>query len=206
MKKLILASSSKTRLSILKTLGFNVDLVLPSNINEDPKKKEKPGELSERLAREKAEYIFRKLRDKNEHHNCVIIGADTVVAKGVRIADKANNAEELAQNMMLLSGSNHVVYSGVSIINVLSDDIQKCDVFSKLIKTRVKFKSLSELDIKHAIKSADGIGYAGGYSVVGIASSFIIGISGSVSCIQGLPAYQVRNALISMGVKTNFDD
>ncbi len=189
--KLILASKSERRIQILNDLGVIPDVVLPANINETIKKGEKPRSLAIRLANEKAAHIY-QLR-KNNIKDSLILSADTVVAVGTRVIEKPTSALEAYKAIKLLSGRNHKVYTCVCIIDA------EGNYYKKLAETRVKFKNLSEEEIKYYIKTNDWVDKAGGYAIQGKAQSFIIKISGSYSSVVGLPAYETIHLLKGLG-------
>ncbi|MDB4225509.1 Maf family nucleotide pyrophosphatase [Hyphomicrobiales bacterium] len=189
--KLILASKSERRIQILGDLGIVPDIVLPANIDETINKGETPSSLSVRLANEKATHIY-QLR-KNNMEDSLILSADTVIAVGRRVIEKPSSASEAYKAIKLLSGKNHKVYTCVCIINA------KGNYYKKLVETRVKFKHLSEEEIKYYIKTNDWVDKAGGYAIQGKAQSFIIKISGSYSSVVGLPAYETIHLLRGLG-------
>ena len=84
---LILASASKARLELLESVGVSPDKILNTNIDETPKKSEKPLDYVSRIALEKNKAVKKK---KSE----IVLTADTVVALGRRIIQKPNNKEE----------------------------------------------------------------------------------------------------------------
>ncbi|MBL0725965.1 MAG: septum formation protein Maf [Alphaproteobacteria bacterium] len=196
--KFILASASRSRKALLKEIGFVPNICMSTDINETPKKKEKPRLLAIRLAKEKSLAAMEKIKDKSD---IVVLSADTVVAVGSRIIDKALNNEDIYKNMKMLSGRNHRVFSGFNIVQTNKDgDIIR--TIAKVVTTRVKFKSLSDIDIRDLIASNTGIGVAGGYTINNFGASFAISIIGSHTNIMGLPLYQVRNSLLTIGLKS----
>ena len=60
MYQFILASSSPRRVSLLKSIGYTPDKIVPANIDETPKEKELPAKLAERLAVEKASKVHKQ--------------------------------------------------------------------------------------------------------------------------------------------------
>src|ERR1035438_9636548 len=62
---LVLASASPRRLELLAQAGFSFE-VHPAHIPEDPYPNEDPISYVTRLAREKAQYVFRQLTQKPE--------------------------------------------------------------------------------------------------------------------------------------------
>ena len=206
--KFILASNSKSRKELLSKIGFYPDIFMPMDINETPKKKEKPRLLALRLAIEKAEAALKKNKEENADGSSVesvILGGDTVISVGNRIIDKALDKEQVIKNMKMLSGRNHMAYSAFCVLKIDKDG----SIMQKIHKvgiTRVKFKHLSQLDIDNLVASGTGIGVAGGYTVDGIGSSFIISSTGSSHTnIMGIPSYLARNALMSVGLKSSFN-
>jgi len=191
---LILASASPERLALLRNVGFIPDFVYPMDINETPVRNEKPRCLALRLASEKCMYCYKKYKPLNS----IILSGDTVVARGMIVVDKALDDEDVRSNMRILSGKNHRVYSGFSIIQTDSNgQITRC--ISSVEETRVKFKSLTTDDIEGLVRSGEGIGKAGGYAILGFGASFVIKIIGQVSTVIAMPLYHVRNTLLSCG-------
>lgn len=109
-QKLILASASPRRLSLLEQAGITPDHIIPADIDETPVKDELPRELAARLSREKARAIAKS------HPDSFVLAADTVVAAGRRILEKAGSEEEERRFLELLSGRRHKVITGMTVI------------------------------------------------------------------------------------------
>jgi septum formation protein len=186
--RFILASASPRRQSLLAQIHITPDAILPANIDEDPIPGERPGPHANRLASEKCEVIASREKD------AVILAADTVVGVGRRILPKAETEEQARYCLKLLSGRAHHVFTGISIYS--PDKGQQ----SRVVETRLKFKVLSEKDIKYYVDSGEWHGKAGGYGIQGYAESFIQSLSGSYSNVVGLPLTETRHALIHHGV------
>ncbi len=191
--KLILASGSPRRLALLKQIGVKPDHLLPTEINENPKKSELPKDLAQRLAQEKAISAYKKIKSNQEFTGGIILAADTVVAVGRRILPKAETKEIARDCLNLLSGRNHRVYTGVHLISSLGKSV------SRLVETRVHFSQLSELEIRNYIASGECLGKAGGYAIQGLASRFVTKLIGSYSNVVGLPLYETANLLDGIG-------
>ncbi|MEQ8701918.1 MAG: Maf family protein, partial [Bauldia litoralis] len=108
--KLVLASGSPRRLQLLNQIGVEPDRLMPTSIDEAPKRHELPRNLAKRLAREKAEAALAMLKDEAELANALVLTADTVVGVGRRCLPKAERIEEAATCLRLLSGRSHRVY------------------------------------------------------------------------------------------------
>ncbi len=196
--KLVLASGSPRRLSLLNQAGIEPDSLRPADIDEMPRKGELPRALANRLARDKAEAALAAVRLDDELRGAFILAADTVVAVGRRILPKAELLDEAAQCLRLLSGRNHRVYSAICLVT------PKEAYRQRLIETRVRFKRLSGEDIEAYLASGEWRGKAGGYAAQGIAGSFIVKIVGSYTAVVGLPLYETLALLSGEGYPIHF--
>ena len=196
--KLVLASGSPRRVTLVNQAGIEPDALRPTNIDETPKRGELPRACANRLARAKAEAALELVRDDEELNGSYVLAADTVVAVGRRILPKAELLDEAAQCLRLLSGRNHRVHTGVCLVTPNEAYRQR------LVETRVRFKRLSEDDIEAYLASGEWRGRAGGYAAQGIAGSFIVKIIGSYSNVVGLPLYEVTTLLSGEGYPVRF--
>jgi len=191
--KLILASGSPRRLSLINQVGITPDHLLPADVDEIPLKGELPRACANRLARVKAETALANVRRDEELKGAYILAADTVVAVGRRILPKAELVDEANQCLRLLSGRNHKVYTGVCLVT------PKEGFRQRMVETRVRFKRLSEQDLDTYLASGQWRGKAGGYAAQGIAGSFIVKLVGSYTNVVGLPLYETVTLLAGEG-------
>lgn len=185
--KLTLASASPRRLQLLAQIGITPDAVRPSDIDETPKRGEPPRMLALRLAEEKLAAC--------PSDNGFALAADTVVAVGRRVLPKTEVRDEAEYCLRLMSGRAHRVLTGVA---VRAPDGRTS---SRAVVTRVQMKRLSEDEITDYLDSGEWQGKAGGYGIQGRAAALIRGLSGSYSCVVGLPLFETRNMLIGLGWK-----
>lgn len=191
--KLILASGSPRRLQLLAQIGVEPDEIIPTDIDETPKKGEMPRNLAVRLARQKAE-AAKKIADKDDAlKDAHILAADTAVAVGRRVLPQAETLEEAEECLRLLSGKGHRVYTGVALITPAGKLRQR------LVETRVRFKRLSDEDREFYVGSGEWRSKAGGYAIQGIAGSFVTRLIGSYSNVVGLPLAETTALLIGEG-------
>ena len=184
---LILASASKARLELLESVGISPDKILNTNIDETPKKSEKPLDYVSRIALEKNKSVKKKKIE-------IVLTADTVVALGRRILQKPNDEEEALYFLNLLSGRRHKVYTSICIF-------YKEKYYQKNVKTTLKMKRLSDDEKKCYLLTDEWKGKAGGYSIQGAASYFFPFISGSYSNVVGLPLTETVGMLLGIGFK-----
>jgi septum formation protein len=196
--KLVLASGSPRRLSLINQVGIEPDALRPADIDETPKRGELPRAYSTRLARNKAETALGMVRIDDELKGAYILAADTVVAVGRRILPKAELLDEAAQCLRLLSGRNHRVHTAICLVT------PKETFRQRYVETRVRFKRLSEQDIEAYLASGEWRGKAGGYAAQGIAGGFVVKLVGSYSNIIGLPLYETLTLLSGEGYPIHF--
>lgn len=190
MLPLILASQSPNRLNMLAKMNIKPDKIIPADIDESEKKGELPKQIAARLSEGKAEKIAEQIDEG------YVIGSDSIVALGRRTLPKALSKEDVIYCMKMLSGRRHKVYTGVTIIKKTKDGIVKR---TRVGETILKFKRLTDNEIEEYASTDEGLNKAGGYSIQGLAESFMSYISGSYSNVVGLPLFEVRNMLTSLG-------
>jgi septum formation protein len=191
--KLVLASGSPRRLSLIEQAGIAVDALRPAELDETPQKGELPRACANRLARAKAEAALATIRLEDEFKGSFILAADTVVAVGRRILPKAELMDEAAQCLRLLSGRNHRVYTAICLVT------PKEAFRQRLVETRVRFKRLALEDIEGYLASGEWRGKAGGYAAQGLAGTFMVKLVGSYSNVVGLPLYETVSLLSGEG-------
>ena len=191
--KLVLASASPRRLSLLERAGIVPDLLNPADIDETPGRRETPRRLSLRLAQEKAKAVQHAPQVKALGSLVYILACDTVVGLGRRNLPKAETEEQAVDCLWLLSGRAHWVYSSVCLID------PKGSVRTRCSETKVRFKRFSREDVDTYIKSGEWRGKAGGYAIQGRAEVFVRHLSGSHSGVVGLPLYETIHLLQGAG-------
>ena len=196
--KLVLASGSPRRLSLLNQAGIEPDSLQPTEIDEIPVKGELPRALANRLAREKAQAALASVKIDEELRGSYVLAADTVVAVGRRVMPKADMLDEAAACLRLLSGRNHRVYTGICLVT------PKEAFRQRLVETRVRFKRLSNDDLEAYLASGEWRGKAGGYAIQGLAGTFVVKMVGSYTNVVGLPLYETMSLLSGEGYPVHF--
>ena len=196
--KLVLASGSPRRVTLVNQAGIEPDALRPADIDETPKRGELPRACANRLARAKAEAALALVNMDEELRGAYILSADTVVAVGRRILPKAELLDEAAQCLRLLSGRNHRVHTAVCLVTPAGAFRQR------LVETKVRFKRLNDEDIEAYLASGEWRGKAGAYAAQGIAGSFIVKLVGSYTNVVGLPLYETMSLLGGEGFPVHF--
>lgn len=187
--KLILASSSPRRVDLLAQIGVTADAIQPADIDETPLKQELPRELAKRLALAKGAKAAAATTD------AMVLSADTVVACGRRALPKAEDVDQAAFCIDLLSGRSHRVFSAVAL--TLPDD----RVLHRVVMTAVTFKRLDSREREAYLAGEEWRGKAGGYAIQGQAAAFVRRINGSYSNVVGLPLFETTALLQGAGYR-----
>lgn len=186
--QLVLASASPRRLELLRRIGVTPSRVVATDIDETPRRGERPRAHASRLATEKARAAAALAPD------CVILAGDTVVGAGARILPKAEDEATARQCLALLSGRRHRVFSAIAVIT--PDGALR----EALSETIVRFKRLSDKEMESYIAGGEWHGKAGGYAIQGSAEGFCDWLSGSHSGVIGLPLFETRKLLRAAGI------
>lgn len=193
MPKLILASSSPRRQSLLKEAGFSFD-VAPANIDEESFPRGLlPSGVAEHLAFTKAMAVAERFP-----HD-VVLGADTVVAFGDQLLGKAVDADDARRILELLSGTTHLVITGVAVIHLNSPSGAPFERRTRVLSA-VKMRHMSRDAIDKYIATGDWIGKAGAYGIQD-SDPFVSRLTGSHTNIVGLPMSVTKQLLDEAGIR-----
>ena len=186
---LVLASASPRRRELLTQAGYRFE-VHPAHIPEDPLPGEEPIAYVTRLAREKAEAVFRHLTDASPkpEETLVVLGADTTVALDNTILGKPEDAADAARMLRLLSGRTHRVITGVAVVTAKGTEVAA-------EATAVRFLTLSDAEIADYVAGGEPMGKAGAYAIQGRAARWIPRIEGCYFNVMGLPLALVCSML-----------
>ncbi len=198
--RLVLASASPRRLALLTQIGVKPDAILPSEVDETPRRGEAPRALADRLAMEKA-VVAAAMAPGTGLAPFLTLAADTVVCVGRRILPKCERRDQADRCLNLLSGRGHRVYTGLALI------APGGAARRRLIETRLRFKRLSRGEIEAYLASGEWRGKAGGYAIQGLAGAFVERLVGSYSNVVGLPLAETAALLGGEGyhVYRNWD-
>ncbi len=191
--RLVLASGSPRRVALLRQIGIEPDAVIPSDLDETPRRGETPKALAQRLASEKAEASAAIARAREELVGALTLAADTVVSVGRRILPKAEILDEAEDCLALLSGRAHRVHTGLTLITASGAKR------TRLVESRLRFKRLSRAETTAYLESGEWRGKAGAYAIQGFAGAFVIRLIGSYTNVVGLPLAETAAMLAGEG-------
>ena len=177
---LILASASPRRQELLKLFGVPFT-VRVADIDETMDPAKTPFDEVARVSHAKALAVSRESGD-------VVIAADTIVVCGGRVLGKPRDAEDAAAMLRLLSGRDHQVMTGCT---VLRDDTAV--TFTEV--TDLHFRELSDREIARYVASGEPMDKAGSYGIQGGAALFCTHMVGDYYNVMGLPVCRLGETL-----------
>jgi septum formation protein len=190
MKKLdiVLASASPRRKEILETLGVPFRIVV-SEAEENTPPELTPPDYVMTTAKEKCEDVLNKLRASGSlRENTLVIACDTVVVYGGFIIGKPQDEAHAILTLGMLSDSWHSVYSGLAIY-------YKGRISCRAARTDVKFRDVSEEEIKAYVETGEPMGKAGSYAIQMRGGAFVERIEGEFNNVVGLPVAEMLSLL-----------
>lgn len=188
--RLILASESPRRKSLLESAGIS-PIVVPSNVDEEaPSEDMAPGDLVKALARRK----IRKVAAS--HANDLVLGGDTIVYIEGKVLGKPGDKEEAREMLRCICGRTHEVYTGIALYEPLGRTV--LDDFDA---TFVTIKDMDEEEIRWYVETGEPMDKAGSYALQGIGGFFVTRVEGDFSSVIGLPLPKVYGLLRRAGVQ-----
>ncbi len=184
-KKIVLASASPRRRELLQNMGLDFEIIT-SDGAEQVFENELPQDTVKRLSSEKALNVAKRA----PYDDCIVIGADTVVAIDGKILGKPVDEGDAKRMLTLLSGRTHKVYTGVSVIETTSGER-----VSDYVETEVKFVNLTERQIEKYVSSGEPMDKAGAYGIQDLGAMLVEKINGDYFNVVGLPVSRLARIL-----------
>ena len=181
--RLILASGSPQRISLLVEAGFAPEVRIPE-VDESIQTGESARSLVERLAIKKLDAVINV-------GECGV-AADTVVSVNEKIFGKPGTPEMALKMLQTLSGETHDVITGVALSGPKGR-------LSLIVATQVKWRELTKEEIVTYIQTGEPLDKAGGYGIQGGGKNFVVSFVGSFDNIVGLPINEVISCLSELG-------
>ena len=178
--QLILASASPRRKALLSLFGIPFT-VRAADIDETMDPEKPPFDEVARVSRLKALAVSRGEED-------IVIAADTIVVCQGRVLGKPRSEAEAASMLRLLSGRDHQVMTGCTILYG-----DRVETFTEV--TSLHFCPLSEKEIQKYVQSGEPMDKAGAYGIQGGAALFCEKLEGDYYNVMGLPVCRLYETL-----------
>jgi septum formation protein len=189
MSRLLLASASPRRIRLLREAGFNPE-VLSAQIVETRADFLTPAEAA----------LFNAIRKGMaialEHPDEIVLSADTIVTLDGSVFGKPADLEEAFQMLKRLIGKTHEVITAVAVMHL---NKKRTRVGTE--RTAVKFRSLSDAEIREYLEIVEPLDKAGAYAAQESPDRIIESVTGSFSNVVGLPMELTIPILAEFGIR-----
>jgi septum formation protein len=182
--KLILASTSPFRKTILEKLGVAFEIMSPE-VDETVLEKETPQQLVERLSIAKAKAVADKVKD------ALVIGSDQVSVINNEIIGKPHTYENAVKQLKNASGKTVTFYTGLCLYNSSTQQYQ-----SEVVPFDVVFRDLNDQLIENYLKKEEPYNCAGSFKSEALGIILFEKLEGEdPNTLMGLPLIRLVNML-----------
>lgn len=195
---LVLASASPRRRELLRYLGVVYSVIATQGEDED---RAMPPELRDQLPPYPLDPMghptllaWRKCDAAREVVSGLILGADTIVVLDGKVLGKPRNSGHAETMLHKLAGRMHTVYTGVALLNTSTEECQLA-----LDRAEVTMAELSDATIRQYVATGEPLDKAGAYGIQGLGGQLVRSVTGSFSCVIGLPLTVVYQVLQRAG-------
>lgn len=185
---IILASRSPRRQELLARMGLEFT-VKASRIDEKMDPFAHPSDEVARISLAKAQAVVGSCNPED-----IIISADTIVVCDGLMMGKPHSESEAFSMLRRLSGRDHQVMTGLTVLGGGRTE-------NLTVTTTLRFRALSDQEIRNYIATGEPMDKAGGYGIQGFASMFVVGLDGDYYNVMGLPICTLTVLLRRFGVK-----
>ncbi|MHC9538614.1 MAG: nucleoside triphosphate pyrophosphatase [Vulcanimicrobiota bacterium] len=196
--KIILASSSPRRRSLLRQIGLDFDVYSPL-VQEVGQSEIRTARHSECAARRRIAQANASLKAGEAFTHTsgdrMVIGADTIVVRDGEIMGKPIDESDARTMLLALSGRSHVVVTGLA---VKRNDLPLIKGFEE---TLVTFRRLSGREIDRYIQSGEPMDKAGAYGIQGLGALLVKEIEGCYFNVMGLPLVRLLGLCHRAGIE-----
>jgi septum formation protein len=187
--RLVLASTSRYRRSLLDRFGVPYSAI-PPGIDEGIRPNEAPTDLVHRLSREKAQAVAAR------HPNSIIVGSDQAAVRDREILGKPGTVERCFDQLRAASGRSVQFHTGVCVLDTRNGNID-----AHVDITTVKFRALTDDEIRRYIEKDQPLDCAGGFKVESLGIALLERVdSQDPTALIGLPLIWLGNALRRRGL------
>ncbi len=180
---IVLASASPRRRELMGRVASEFH-IFPADVDESAIPVKDPLEFAIAAATLKARTAAERFPE------AVVIGADTVVALGLRILGKPTDRNDARAMLRALSGRRHRVITGLAFTTKAEDRL-----LTGYDLTYVTFRELSDEMIDGYLDQGAFLDKAGAYAVQEVGDAFVARMKGDYDNVVGFPVEKVRRLL-----------
>jgi septum formation protein len=185
--RLVLASASPARLKTLQAAGLRPEVIV-SGVDEDDVEADNVAELALKLAQLKAVAVAATLP------RALVIGCDSVLELDGEMLGKPTDEADAIARWQRMRGRSGVLHTGHCVI-----DTHREVWLGRTAATQVRFAAVSDEEIEAYVASGEPMQVAGAFTIDGLGSAYVSGISGDPHNVVGISVPLLRLMFDELG-------
>jgi septum formation protein len=190
-RRLVLASASPARLSLLRQAGLAPEVVV-SDVDESAVRAPRVAEQVALLAAAKASEVA-----KRESH-ALVIGADSLLEFTGKPLGKPADAAEARDRWRRMSGRSGILHTGQALFDVQDGAVISRDI--AVASTVVYFASPTPQELEAYLATGEPLAVAGAFTLDGLGAPFVRRVEGDPAAVVGLSLTVLRTQLSKRGL------
>lgn len=198
--RLVLASASPARLSVLSAAGLD-PVVEVSAVDEDALlaglTDASPAETVTALAGAKATAVARRVADRLP--DAVVVGCDSMLHIGGTLVGKPRDAPTALARWRAMAGGTGELVTGHAVLRLVDGEIDR--VAEGHAATTVRFGTPDPVELEAYVATGEPLAVAGAFTLDGLGGWFVDGVDGDPSNVIGISLPLTRRLLAGVGVR-----
>ncbi|TFV76084.1 septum formation inhibitor Maf [Blastococcus sp. CT_GayMR19] len=190
-RRLVLASASPARLSLLRQAGLAPEVVV-SRVDESAVRAPRVAEQVALLAAAKAAEVAKNEKD------ALVIGADSLLEFSGKPLGKPADAAEARERWRRMSGHSGILHTGQALFDVQDGSVVSRDI--AVASTVVYFASPTPQELEAYLATGEPLAVAGAFTLDGLGSPFVRRVEGDPAAVVGLSLTLLRTQLSKRGL------
>lgn len=190
-RRLVLASASPARLSLLRQAGLAPEVVV-SKVDESTVRAPRVAEQVALLAAAKAAAVARQETDS------LVIGADSLLEFNGKPLGKPDDAAQARDRWQRMSGRSGILHTGQALFDVVEGAVVSRDI--TVASTVVYFTTPTPQEIEAYLATGEPLAVAGAFTLDGLGAPFVRRVEGDPAAVVGLSLTVLRTQLAKRGL------
>jgi septum formation protein len=190
-RRLVLASASPARLSLLRQAGLAPDVVV-SDVDESAVRAPRVAEQVALLAAAKASEVAKR------ESEALVIGADSLLEFAGKPLGKPADAAEARDRWRRMSGRSGILHTGQALFDVQDGAVISRDI--AVASTVVYFASPTPQELEAYVATGEPLAVAGAFTLDGLGAPFVRRVEGDPAAVVGLSLTVLRTQLAKRGL------
>jgi septum formation protein len=190
-RRLVLASASPARLSLLRQAGLAPDVVV-SHVDESNVTAPRVAEQVALLAAAKAAAVAKQETD------AFVIGCDSLLEFNGKPLGKPADATEARERWRRMGGRKGILHTGQALFDVQDGAVVSRDI--AVASTVVYFADPTPPELEAYVATGEPLAVAGAFTLDGLGAPFVRRVEGDPAAVVGLSLTVLRTQLAKRGL------